>query len=117
MKLKQNFTTPAQSSTLLAIGVPAASADCYFYDWAWNGEEHCGTAIQVCHRSDFLNERESHITHMIYPYWSAGRLIEIYELVTGKSYDDVLDDGCTLIERLLFAIIDAAHRFDFSKLD
>lgn len=112
-KLRINFTTPEQSKRLLDLGLPLNSADCAYYSVNGLSVNVYGLGFKDC--LDRYVDKSLH--YLFKPSWSAGRLIEIYTLVTGRTYNDGSFEGETLIDRLEFAIADASHMFDFSKLD
>lgn len=82
-KLQNNFTTPEQSKRLLELGVPAKSADCYFYDWDLKDADiySRGGAPQIfdCFERD-IEKFEARKCIEMYPCWSVGRLMEIFEI-------------------------------------
>lgn len=121
--LQNNYTTPKQSKRLLELGVPADSADCYYYDWAWIGGEFDGKSIQNCSEFGFRYERI--MNNQIYPCWSVGRLIEII-MLCGISANhkirpifdsDLYEIHDTLIEYLVQELEDNDDWYDFSKLE
>lgn len=118
--LQNNYTTPEQSKRLLALGVPADSADCYYYDWAWyEGGDLYGRAIQNC--LDFGKENQNSIRKFqIFPCWSVGRLIEIFHICDkpGCSFSFHVSFP-NLISEIIYKIAEAKERgwIDFSKLE
>lgn len=79
-KLQNNFTTPEQSKRLLELGVPADSADCFWFvereifflqDKSYSDEAKDGEIVRA---TDYT------------PCWSVGRLIEICLLVFERHY-------------------------------
>lgn len=112
--LQNNYTTPEQSKRLLELGVPADSADCY-YD-IYNGR------INVIHTTD-ASWRETDKAFMYYqsylPCWSAGRLIEIFEICTGQVWQNEIIENYSKIDMLLedFEDREQKYTFDFSKLE
>ena len=72
MELQKHFTTQEQSEKLLAMGVPAESADCYYSQ----------THRRVVTVDEECDKRE--LFKAITPCWSTGRLIEIFNIVTPK---------------------------------
>ena len=114
---QNNFTTPEQSKKLLALGVPADSADCYCNNYGnvnvWREEYDVKT---------YLGGR--------IPCWSAGRLMEIAHICSDStlSYKEEADEikkfkeehKCeTLIEAVIACITDAVSigSINFSKLE
>lgn len=112
-RLQNNFTTPDESRYLLGIGVPADSADCYINT---NGN----TYNVIPQDSPTFSEYCKFLSYLI-PCWSAGRLIEIYEVCTETGY--VKEDyERTNIGDVISQIVDATHDnalfpIDFSKLE
>lgn len=109
-KLQNNFTTPEQSKRLLELGVPADSADCYFI----NGEvSRPFIRYSPIHLSRlFINNTIAYT-----PCWSAGRLMEIYDICVINSFGNWADYTTRgdYIKYLIscFEITD----FNFSKLE
>ena len=112
-KLQNNFTTPEQSKRLLELGVPADSADLYtslgFENLIW---------IRIMKKElneDFfdalINGKSAHI-----PIWSVGRLIEIFELCTGRKLIRRMDRPIVEDVKCRIAFYIHHHKFDFSKL-
>lgn len=113
-KLQNNFTTPEQSKRLLELGVPADSADCYI-NW------YIKSAHQLPSDYTYTEFYEFHkkAGRIIQPCWSAGRLIEIYEICYAQEY--IRDVGTPLMEDVLSTIYDAVNdtteQWNFSKLE
>lgn len=125
-KLQNNFTTPEQSKRLLELGVPADSADCYYYEPL--GKHNF---VYVLQNGSTLKETERRQRIIVHPdtklcaCWSVGRLIEIM----GLCYDfDLPSQGSILIYRtdiekgsVTNVLISDIERFisklDFSKLE
>lgn len=121
-KLQNNFTTPEQVKRLLELGVPADSADMYY--------KHTMLAPYLF--SDGVSFSIYSKVEDIIPCWSVGRLIEIYELCSGKKYErksarlvrecnvSVMKE-LTIIEDVIGDIINARlyiyPHIDFSKLE
>ena len=115
-RLQNNFTTPEQSKRLLELGVPAWTADCY------NTTKHTGkipdgaTYKDVWQMSIWRNENGNHIE--MYPSWSVGRLMEIYEIVGENAGQCVSTTRSTSrIESLVQLYEGNATLLDFSKLE
>ena len=127
-QLQCHFTTPEQSKRLLEIGVPANSADCYYYDWAWFPEaEHYGKQVNVVQWDDF-NEENRLRENKVYPCWSVGRMMEI-DLICNTNRNDrsaletklynSIDTRISLVEwcvRVMMDKIISGH-YDFSRLE
>ena len=119
-KLQNDLTTPEQSKRLLELGVPEDSANCY-YRFSTNlyGDTVMWDTPSVI--AEYQHIEWSHKLasgDMAYiPCWSAGRLIEIFELCTGIKYlrqmdRPIVEDVKCRIEAYIY------HRkFDFSKLE
>lgn len=74
MKILQNhFTTPKQSKRLLALGVPANSADMYYH--LANHQYYVRDEFSI-KQHDFFEFYKN----IFYPCWSVGRLIEIMQI-------------------------------------
>lgn len=111
-KLQNNFTTPEQSKRLLELGVPVDSADCYWFDEreifflkdkSYSGEAKDGELVRA---TDFT------------PCWSVGRLIEIYNIITGRK-EFTLRTVDTLINEVIYMlnVVIKHEELDFSKLE
>lgn len=112
--LQNNFTTPEQSKRLLELGVPADSADCV-YELKQNGTQFTMSKtpdiIPISMRLSWRNNR--------IPCWSVGRLIEIWEVVTGEKW--LHETEQPIIEELIsnfnYYSYDNDDPLDFSKLE
>ena len=141
-QLQNNFTTPEQSKRLLALGLPADSADCFTV----NPKEYLSPiddlVIFVLKRDETYTQHidrlckygPGYLKHSEYlPCWSVGRLMEI-ELTCREHSDgyvprlQVLFDttGTTgidrlgsvkLMENLISYMEKGLFRHDFSKLE
>lgn len=120
-KLQNCFTTPEQSKRLLEIGVPADSADCFYYDWDRNG--HSPEVFDWYNReiSDF-KRRLSGLAKL--PCWSVGRLMEVWDicanLIPGMQLNlNDKPESCTYIELIIggFELATDDGLLDFSKLE
>lgn len=116
MKILQNhFTTPEQSKRLLALGVPANSADMYYR--LANHQYYVRDKFSI-KQHDFFEFYKN----IFYPCWSVGRLIEIITICREEIYTRLLFsrvDDHTNIENLIHYIsaeIENGH-IDFSKLE
>ncbi len=115
-QLQNNFTTPKQSKRLLELGVPADSADCYY-----NSGRYANTPTVI---GDKTGRQYEMICGKLIPCWSAGRLIEIYNMCANNMPGMQLDLGndpenCTYIELIVSSFELAADDglLDFSKLE
>lgn len=103
-QLQNNFTTPEQSRRLLELGVPAGSADMYYFT----------------QDSDIpLYQLGNGVP--LYPSWSVGRLIEILRICQKDelgylSLNLKMLKEKSLVERCIFDL-EKTERFDFSKLE
>lgn len=121
-QLQNNFTTTEQSKRLLELGVPADSADFY-----WTHEHKRGVLPRVENiLTTFTEEQKNHYTYnvddYIIPCWSAGRLIEIFELCTSSKFERT-KTKCSVLEDILWQIeiyvteTSKGFSIDFSKLE
>ena len=131
-KLQNNFTTPEQSKRLLELGVPADSADCYFFDWKAKFKEIIQRDLlpddvsyeEWIIQPDSFNEMHK---ERYLPCWSVGRLIEIYLtcVLEYHPYDDFYTETPSLHlmafdkDRLIEEVIEimSEDEMDFSKLE
>lgn len=79
-KLQNNFTTPEQSKRLLELGVPAWTADLYFYEEGCisNDDEPSGVIPYDEVYQDYRKEGVFS-DYAEFPCWSVGRLMEIID--------------------------------------
>lgn len=136
--LPKNFTSPKQSEYLLELGIPKNTAEYSIVcsrelpiDWrkyrtqiedgktrSWFVFRHYLESRTYTQEETIWNEHEDN--DFMLPSWSAGRLIDIYELCTGKKYkhdtnEALLDDVIKKIEyHIKYSLF---HRFDFSKIE
>lgn len=133
-ELQNNFTTSEQSKRLLELGVPADSADCFYRNWDCLLEHPSTDTSKYIHVRKTRIEQEACYMRFAgnLPCWSVGRLIEIYELCSGKKYERksarLVKEGnvsvmkeITIIEDVIGDIINARlyiyPHIDFSKLE
>lgn len=76
----KDYTTPEQSKRLLALGVPANSANMYYYDF--------GTGF--IYTPDLLDGMEDFDDPRYLPCWTTGRLMWIINKCVPKSYNRFL---------------------------
>ena len=76
-KLQNNFTTPEQSKRLLELGVPADSADCYFFQDAKKYDGVPRPFFLFPRTYEFVMDFNAAYGDKVLPCWSVGRLIEI----------------------------------------
>ena len=122
MKFNDNFTTKQQGETRITLGLPPATADCFYDHFGYKNVRDSGIELS----DDFFSSTEKYFDKHegAFPCWSVGRLIAIYELCTGVKferwshkgvYNNNLIDDC--IEHIKFAVNpDTTINFDFKKL-
>ena len=114
-KLQNNFTTPEQIKRLLELGIPAWTADCYYYDMF---DKHTKVSY-IDANKDYKWNLESEYAPK--PCWSVGRLIEIYRLCDIIGSQWIIKGGYS--EPLIECIITNIEyqikneELDFSKLE
>jgi hypothetical protein len=114
MKHFQNaFTTPEQSKRLLELGIPADSADCYFYEEGCISNDAYPEVVPFGEKYEDASKEEMFTSYVSLPCWSLGRLIEIYATV------DILVVIDDMVEYLINEIECSIKnkRFDFSKFE
>ena len=129
-KLQNNFTTPAQSKRLLELGVPADSADCYFFDWKARFERNIQRDLLPYDVSydEWIIQPDSYgevHTKRYLPCWSVGRLIEIYEKCVGERFERHIDPTTLLLKPILEDVLSQIdehtkmvyRHLDLSKLE
>lgn len=115
-----NFTTPEQSKKLLELGLPAESADCYYYDWATNpDDEMYGACIQWIDTTLGDDYQKFHVLEIAaLPCWSVGRLLEIY--VLARSLDTAylpIEKDEDMVKYIVRLYEEKIKDLDFSKLN
>lgn len=117
-KFKNNFTTREQSEKLLGLGIPADSADCFFYLYTNDSDNPHILYKKLSETQADYDSPFSSIKAVLYPCWSVGRLIEIYIIARG------LDTAYLPIERtkdmikyLIQLYEEKTKDLDFSKLE
>ena len=110
-KLQNNYTTPEQSKRLLELDVPKDSADCYI---TWKLDHT--PKVNVLDNETY-SELLDHISQFTVPCWSVGRLIEIYEICSGKVWDNTVIEGYSKIDMLLEDFDNYEYRLNFSNLE
>ena len=117
-KLKNNFTTPEQSKRLLELGVPAWTADLYFYEEGCisNDDEPSGVIPYDEVYED--NRKETMFSSSVeLPCWSVGRLREIYVIVRGLDISYLpIERGEDMVKYLIRLYEEKAKDMDFSKM-
>lgn len=110
-KLQNNYTTPEQSKRLLELGVPAWTADCYYYDMF---DKHIKVSY-IDADKDYKWDLENEYAPK--PCWSVGRLIEIYKIVGEEAGRCVsCSKRQTQVESLVQLYEENIESLDFSKL-
>lgn len=123
MKLQNNFTTPEQSKRLLELGLPAWTADLYFYAEGCisNNDEPSGVIPYDEVYED--NSKETMFSSYVeLPCWSTFRLIEIYKIVALRKEIDTLCEEIAysskdLVQIIISMIEENLLVIDFSKLE
>ena len=123
-KLQNDYTTPEQSKRLLELGVPADSANLFHECFLIGGEKYYGKPELIKESDTFSGCKKllEDYSTIIIPCWSAGRLIEIFELCTGVLWQDTAQPSVkqpTLIERVIDTIVlfNRHVPMNFSKLE
>lgn len=112
-KLQNNYTTQEQSKRLLELGVPADSADLYY----WDGINIYSHHVPIIRRKgDASLMLDIHI-----PCWSVGRLMEIMDICTSFNPNmvlwDIREHGGSMIENIIYIFDEYTQAFNFSKLE
>ena len=109
MKLQhiyENYTTEEHVDTILSIGIPIDTADCYI--------DACGNRYVR-----FQNEGEQDDTFFdefgYTPCWSAGRLVEIYCTATHLMFPELSTPY--MVKDIIGIIKQESKYTDFSKLE
>jgi hypothetical protein len=118
-RLKCNFTNPEQSKRLLELGVPAWTADLYFYEEVCISDNDEPSGVIPYGEAYEDNSKETMFSSYVeLPCWSVGRLIEIF---TECSNYNALSMTCathkTHIEQLIELYEVHIDNIDFKKLD
>ena len=116
-KLQNNFTIPEQSRRLLELGLPADSADCYYYS-KLRQTELLIDGVNFNVYIDYMCTKHQAEVKDFLPCWSVGRLIEIYCILSGhKGF--VMYSIEDLIEEIIYKINALKEQgiLDFSKLE
>ena len=115
-KLQNDFTTPEQSKRLLKLGVPADSANFIPYiSPDSNGVEVNTGCVVSIPDGHVYSEYEC---GGIYPIWSVGRLIDIYEIVGEEAPKCIsTKKSRKRIENLVILFEENASLLDFSELE
>ena len=114
-KFENNFTTIEQSERLLALGLSADTADCY-YEMAYRPTlQILPEGISFSQLPQYIDDEDGDLDAV--PCWSAGCLIEIQEKCTGARlfrtiHTDLLGDIIRQIEYTIGTV-----GMDFSRLE
>lgn len=118
-KLQKDFTTPEQSRRLLELGVPAWTANLYFYEEGCisNDDEPSGVIPYDEVYED--NSKETMFSSYVeLPCWSVGRLIDIFnECSKWNSLSITSASHETHIEQLMKLYEKHIDDINFSKLE
>ena len=125
MKLQNNYTTPKQSRRLLESGVPAWTADCYFYEEDGVGDD---STPQIVSYGEIWTDESKEMLFSSWediPCWSVGRLMEICDICNDDDEEWMLYSAVKkmlnidyieyLVKTIELAV--ACKRIDFSKLE
>ena len=121
-KLQSNFTTPEQSKRLLELGVPAWTADLYFYEEGCisNDDEPSGV---IPYDEVYQDESKEGVfsDYAEFPCWSVGRLIEIMKICAKPKEQAIMSEELLycrdLVGMLVFILEGNRSVMDFSKLE
>lgn len=113
---QNNYTTPEQSKKLLELGIPAESADCYYYEEGSIADDATPQVVPFGEPYEDSSTETMFSSYVCMPCWSVGRLIEIaficsvYEIRTIDFWrrDPPMDDILYEFEN---------NKMDYSKLD
>lgn len=128
--LQNNFTTPEQSKRLLELGVPAWTADCYYYEEGGISKDCTPNIVSLGEVWTDESKETMFSSFVDVPCWSVGRLIEI-ELICRATkegmiprlsfvYGELSENGLNseyLIENLVTYLEVGQYNYDFSKLE
>ena len=118
-KLQNNFTTTEQSKRLLDLGVPAWTADLYFYEEGCisNNDEPSG----VIPYDEVYEDNTMFSSYVELPCWSVGRLIEIIKICSKPKEQTTMSEELLycrdLVGMLVFILEGNRSVMDFSKLE
>ena len=126
--LTTNFTNIEQSQTLLDLGLPAWTADCKLSGFKINmfhnlipKEERIYSILVLPPDQKYKDQNPSfNDAREIFPCWSVGRLIEIYnECIVDDKEEITIPKGHIVLQRVLILFFAALQYgwFDFSKLE
>lgn len=103
----ENYTTEEQVDTILSLGIPVDTADCYI---DLNGNRYVRSQNEGELDDDFFTREDIGYT----PCWSAGRLIEIYCVVTHLMFPELSTPH--IVKDIIVEIKKHSKYTDFSKL-
>ena len=104
----ENYTTEEQADTILSLGIPVDTADCYI---DLNGNLYISSQNERELDNDFFTREDIRYT----PCWSAVRLIEIYCTATHHMFPELSPPY--IIKDIIGAIKQESKYTDFSKLE
>ena len=79
-QLQNNFTTLEQSNRLLELGVPAWTADCYYYEEGGISKDCTPNIIPLGEVWIDESKETMFSSYVDVPCWSVGRLMEIFDI-------------------------------------
>lgn len=79
-QLQNNFTTPDQSKRLLELGVPAWTADCYYYEEGGISKDCTPNIVPFGEVWTDDSTETMFSSYVDIPCWSALRLMEIIDI-------------------------------------
>ena len=117
-KFKNNFTTREQSEKLLGLGIPADSADCFFYLYTNDSDNPHILYKKLSETQADYDSPFSSIKAVLYPCWSVGRLIEIYIIARGLDTAYLpIERGEDMVKYLIRLYEEKVKDLNFSKLE
>jgi hypothetical protein len=122
-KLQNNYTTIEQSKRLLELGVPADSADLFYYSLNKITQRLGKFDLCIVGNTTIssLKETADEEGLIVIPCWSVGRLIEIYLLCAELKKPQMIfiKEDVLMMDRIINELCRMAEseRLDFSKLD
>ena len=122
-KLQNDFTTPEQSKRLLELGVPAWTADYYYYEEGGISKDCTPNIVPLGEVWTDESKETMFSSYVDIPCWSVGRLMEIIRIcnLTSETIWVYIerDNISTMISATITAITDGVNNrmLDFSKLE
>ena len=88
--MNKNYTNYEQSRKLLQLGIAVDSADCVmFRKWDWDNKDEWRINLLGNKKYSEGIKLDGYTT---IPCWSLGQLIDIYEVCTGWSFEDNMEE-------------------------